>query len=77
GQSINPDGSLNLNNGLGLSISDENGIKVPFNTEWQIENVDKNSILSNNFTATVQKVAGQTIKNGDFSGDVVVEINYF
>ncbi|HBC0145451.1 TPA: fimbrial protein [Salmonella enterica subsp. houtenae] len=77
GQSINPNGSLNLNNGLGLSISDENGIKVPFNTEWQIENVDKNSILSNNFTATVQKVAGQTIKNGDFSGDVVVEINYF
>lgn len=74
---LNADGSLNLNNGLGLSIADTSGKYVPYNTAWKIDDVKVESILKNNFTANLQKIAGQDVKTGPFSADVVVRINYY
>ncbi len=74
---LNADGSLNLNNGLGLSISDTSGKYVPYNTEWKIDDVRVESILENHFTANLQKISGQDLKTGPFSADVVVRINYY
>lgn len=74
---INPDGSLSFNNGLGLSIKDASGTNIPYSTAWKIENVKVGSILKNNFTANLQKVAGQDVKTGPFSADVVVRMNYY
>ncbi|POT25427.1 fimbrial protein [Citrobacter freundii] len=74
---INADGSLNLNNGLGLSISDTSGKYVPYNTAWKIDDVKVDSILKNYFTANLQKVSGQDVKTGPFSADVVVRLNYY
>ncbi|EDW6066288.1 fimbrial protein [Salmonella enterica subsp. enterica serovar Oslo] len=74
---LNADGSLNLNNGLGLSIADTSGKYVPYNTAWKIDDVKVESILKNNFTANLQKIAGQDIKTGSFNADVVVRINYY
>lgn len=74
---INADGSLNLNNGLGLSISDTSGKYIPYNTAWKIDDVKVDSILKNYFTANLQKVSGQDVKTGPFSADVVVRLNYY
>ncbi|EAR5683947.1 fimbrial protein [Salmonella enterica] len=74
---INPDGSLNLNNGIGLTISDSLGKDIVFNTAYKIDNVKVDSILKNNFSAKLHKVPGQDIKTGPFSTDVVVRINYY
>ncbi|EOX8447128.1 fimbrial protein [Salmonella enterica] len=74
---LNADGSLNLNNGLGLSISDTSGKYVPYNTEWKIDDVRVESILKHHFTANLQKISGQDLKTGPFSADVVVRINYY
>ncbi|ROW34571.1 fimbrial protein [Citrobacter europaeus] len=74
---MNADGSLNLNNGLGLSISDTFGKYVPYNTAWKIDDVKVDSILKNYFTANLQKVSGQDVKTGPFSADVVVRLNYY
>ncbi|HAU6732974.1 TPA: fimbrial protein [Salmonella enterica subsp. enterica serovar Elisabethville] len=74
---LNADGSLNLNNGLGLSISDTTGQYVPYNSAWKINDVKVESVLKNNFTANLQKIAGQTLLTGPFSADVVVRIDYF
>lgn len=74
---INADGSLNLNNGLGLSISDTSGKYIPFNTAWKIDDVKVDSILKNYFTANLQKISGQDVKTGPFSADVVVRLNFY
>ncbi|KAF1366861.1 fimbrial protein [Yokenella regensburgei] len=74
---INADGSLNLNNGLGLSISDTSGKYIPYNSAWKIDDVKVDSILKNYFTANLQKVSGQDVKTGPFSADVVVRLNYY
>lgn len=74
---INTDGSLNLNNGLGLSISDASGKNIAYNTAWKIDDVKVDSILKNNFSANLQKISGQDIKTGPFSADVVVRMNYY
>lgn len=74
---LNADGSLNLNNGLGLSIADTSGKYVPYNTAWKIDDVKVESVLKNNFTANLQKISGQDLKTGPFSADVVVRINYY
>lgn len=74
---INADGSLNLNNGLGLSISDTSGKYIPYNSAWKIDDVKVDSILKNYFTANLQKVSGQDVKTGPFSADVVVRLNFY
>lgn len=74
---ITPDGSLNLNNGISLSIYDSKGKFVPYNTALKIDNVKLDSVLKNDFTATLQKIAGQDIQTGHFSGDIVIRINYY
>lgn len=74
---LNADGSLNLNNGLGLSISDSSGKFVPYNTAWKINDVKVESVLKNTFIANLQKIAGQHLLTGPFSADVVVRIDYF
>lgn len=74
---LNADGSLNLNNGLGLSIADTSGKYVPYNSAWKINDVKVESVLKNNFTANLQKISGQDVKTGPFSADVVVRIDYY
>ena len=74
---LNTDGSLDLNNGLGLSIADTSGKYVPYNTAWKINDVKVESVLKNNFTANLQKISGQDVKTGPFSADVVVRIDYY
>ncbi|EHO0178197.1 fimbrial protein [Salmonella enterica] len=74
---INADGSLSLNNGVGLTISDLNGNNITFNTAQKIDNVKVNSILKKDFRANLHKVSGQDIKTGPFSADVVVRLNYY
>ncbi|EAM2857302.1 fimbrial protein [Salmonella enterica] len=74
---LNADGSLNLNNGLGLSLSDISGKRIPYNDAWKVENVKLNSVLKSDFTANLQKISGQDIKTGPFSADVVVRLNYY
>ncbi|ENE2092007.1 fimbrial protein [Salmonella enterica] len=74
---LNADGSLNLNNGLGLSISDSSGKYIPYNTAWKIDDVLMESVLRNTFTAKLQKISGHDIKTGPFSADVVVRLSYY
>ncbi|EOI7182088.1 fimbria/pilus outer membrane usher protein [Salmonella enterica] len=74
---INADGSLNLNNGLGLSISDVNGKRIKYNEAWKIDNITYGYTLKNDFTATLQKTSGQDLKTGPFSGDIVIRISYY
>ncbi|EAV2672490.1 fimbrial protein [Salmonella enterica] len=74
---INADGSLSLNNGVGLTISDLNGNNITFNTAQKIDNVKVSSILKKDFRANLHKVSGQDIKTGPFSADVVVRLNYY
>lgn len=74
---LNADGSLNLNNGLGLSISDISGKYVPYNTAWKLNDVRVDSVIKSNFTAHLKKISGQDVKTGPFSADVVVRINYY
>ncbi|EDU9604352.1 fimbrial protein [Salmonella enterica subsp. enterica] len=74
---INPDGSLSLNNGTGLTISDSAGKNIAFNTAQKIDDVKVDSVLKNYFKAKLQKIAGQDIKTGPFSADVVVKLNYY
>ncbi|RDA61920.1 fimbrial protein [Hafnia paralvei] len=73
---INTDGSLSLNNGLGLTISDTTGKNITYNTAWKINDVTGDLGIKNYFTANLQKVSGQDIKTGSFSADVVVRIDY-
>ncbi|EAM2074266.1 fimbrial protein [Salmonella enterica subsp. enterica serovar Java] len=74
---INTDGSLSMNNGVGLTISDLTGNNISFNTAQKIDNVKVNSILKKDFRANLHKVSGQDIKTGPFSADVVVRLNYY
>lgn len=74
---LNADGSLDLNNGLGLSIADTSGKYISYNTAWKINDVKVESVLKNNFTANLQKISGQDVKTGPFSADVVVRIDYY
>ncbi|EEM9319619.1 fimbrial protein [Salmonella enterica] len=74
---FNADGSLSLNNGLGLTISDTTGRNIAYNSAWKIDDVKVESLLKNYFTANLQKVSGQDIKTGPFSADVVVRLSYY
>lgn len=74
---MNADGSLSLNNGLGLTISDTTGKQVAYNTAWKIDDVKVQSVLTNYFIANLKKVSGQDVKTGPFSADVVVRLNYY
>ncbi|EDT7188179.1 fimbrial protein [Salmonella enterica subsp. enterica] len=74
---INADGSLKLNEGLGLSIADSTGRAIAFNTAQKIDDVKVDSILKNYFRASLHKVSGQDIKTGSFSADVVVRLSYY
>ncbi|HHR4183566.1 fimbrial protein [Citrobacter cronae] len=74
---LNADGSLNLNNGLGLSITDKSGKRVSYNEAWKVDNVKVSSVLKSDFSANLQKISGQDIKTGPFSADVVVRLNYY
>ncbi|ELE1143977.1 fimbrial protein [Salmonella enterica] len=74
---INADGSLKLNDGVGLSIADSTGRNIAFNTAQKIDDVKVDSILKNDFRASLHKVSGQDIKTGPFSADVVVRLSYY
>lgn len=74
---INADGSLSLNNGLGLTISDASGKDINYNTIWKINDVTGDLGVKNYFTANLHKVSGQDIKTGPFSADVVVRLSYY
>ncbi|EHQ5003488.1 fimbrial protein [Salmonella enterica] len=74
---INADGSLKLNDGVGLSIADSTGRAIPFNTAEKIDDVKVDSILKNDFKASLHKVSGQDIQTGPFSADVVVRLSYY
>lgn len=74
---INADGSLSLNNGLGLSVLESNGTAVAYNSALKVDNIKVGSILKKDFTASLQKISGQDIKTGPFSADVVVRLNYY
>lgn len=77
GQSLNPDGSLDLNNGTGLSIKDNLGTVVAYDTIYQIPDVKVESVLTRNFTAQIQKTSGKDIKTGSFSTVLVIRMNYY
>ncbi|EBH8640471.1 fimbrial protein [Salmonella enterica subsp. enterica serovar Thompson] len=74
---INADGSLKLNDGVGLSITDSAGKDIAFNQAQKIDDVKVDSILKNDFRASLHKVSGQDIKTGTFSADVVVRLSYY
>lgn len=74
---INADGSLKLNDGVGLSIADSTGRAIAFNTAQKIDDVKVESVLKNDFRASLHKVSGQDIKTGPFSADVVVRLSYY
>ncbi|ECK3436714.1 fimbrial protein [Salmonella enterica subsp. enterica] len=74
---INADGSLKLNNGVGLNIADSTGRVIAFNTAKKIDDVKVDSILKNYFRASLHKVSGQDIKTGPFSANVVVRLSYY
>ncbi|EDJ5015858.1 fimbrial protein [Salmonella enterica] len=74
---INADGSLKLNDGVGLSITDSTGKDIAFNKAQKIDDVKVESILKNDFRASLHKVSGQDIKTGAFSADIVVRISYY
>ncbi len=74
---INTDGSLKLNGGVGLSIADSTGRAIAFNAAQKIDDVKVESILKNDFKASLHKVSGQDIKTGPFSADVVVRLSYY
>lgn len=74
---INADGSLKLNDGVGLSITDSAGKDIAFNQTQKIDDVKVDSILKNDFRASLHKVSGQDIKTGPFSADVVVRLSYY
>ncbi|EID9807359.1 fimbrial protein [Salmonella enterica] len=74
---INVDGSLKLNDGVGLSIADSTGRAIAFNTAQKIDDVKVDSILKNDFRANIHKVSGQDISIGPFSADVVVRLSYY
>lgn len=74
---INADGSLKLNDGVGLSIADSTGRAIAFNTAQKIDDVKVDSILKNDFRANIHKVSGQDISIGPFSADVVVRLSYY
>ena len=77
GQSLNPDGSLDLNNGTGLSIKDNQGAVVAFDTLYQIPDVKTESVLYKNFTAQIQKTSGKDLITGSFSTVLVIRMNYY
>ncbi|EED3619803.1 fimbrial protein [Salmonella enterica subsp. enterica serovar Newport] len=74
---INADGSLKLNDGVGLSITDSAGKDIAFNQAQKIDDVKVDSILKNDFRASLHKVSGQDIKTGPFSADIVVRLSYY
>ncbi|EED9465037.1 fimbrial protein, partial [Salmonella enterica subsp. enterica] len=43
----------------------------------KIDDVKVDSILKNDFRASLHKVSGQDIKTGPFSADVVVRLSYY
>lgn len=77
GQNLNPDGSLDLNNGTGLSIKDNSGTVVEYDTNYQIPDVKVESVLTRNFTAQIQKTSGKDLKTGSFSTVLVIRMNYY
>ncbi|MBN4834774.1 fimbrial protein [Enterobacter hormaechei] len=77
GQNLNPDGSLDLNNGTGLSIKDNSGTVVAYDTNYQIPDVKVESVLTRSFTAQIKKTNGKDLKTGSFSTVLVIRMNYY
>lgn len=77
GESLNPDGSLDLKNGTGLSIKDNSGTVVAYDTYYEIPDVKVESVLTRNFTAQIQKTSGKDLKTGSFSTVLVIRMNYY
>lgn len=77
GQNLNSDGSLDLNNGTGLSIKDNSGTVVAYDTYYQIPDVKVESVLTRNFTAQIQKTSGKDLQTGSFNTVLVIRMNYY